>query len=124
MPTAEGVFPKVGGDPGYYSEVNYLARGGGIGTMLWRLSNSGTTWQDAGSIIVNPGSICRDNSLIMLNYSTPLGNNTDANVSNFRFLFSGANNNFTITAGSQANPAASQRFRGRIDVSLDSNSLT
>src|SRR3990167_5667125 len=124
MPTAEGVFPKQGGDPGYYSEVNYLARGGGVGTFLWRLTNSGTAWTDAGSIIVNTGSICRDNALVMLNYSTPLGNNTDANVSNFRFLFSGLGADFTIGAGSHANPAASQRFRGRIDLSLDSNSLT
>ena len=58
MATAEGVFPKVGGDPGYYSEANRFAGAGGfiyIGSTL--NVGSQTAIQTAGSLLIRAGSL-------------------------------------------------------------------
>ena len=58
MPTAENVFPKVGNDPVYASEVN---RFGGAGQFI-RIGSfptlaSGTASQDFGSVVITGGSL-------------------------------------------------------------------
>lgn len=58
MATSEGVFPKVGNDPIYYSEVNRFAGAGQfikIGSTIG--ITSGTNYQDAGSILIAAGSL-------------------------------------------------------------------
>jgi len=50
MPTAEGVFPKVGNDPIYYSEVNLIPRH--IGSVyISGLTTSSSSYVNAGSSI-------------------------------------------------------------------------
>jgi hypothetical protein len=57
MVTAEGIFPKVGNDPLYASEVNILA---GIGRSYvgeTALFGSGTNYTTVGSIVINAGNL-------------------------------------------------------------------
>lgn len=120
----QDVFPKVAGDILYNSEINYAIRGGGLGNFIWKAVNSGTDWQDTGSINIPSGSICRDNSLIIVQYITARGaNNTPAKTIH-RLIFSGIINNFIFLAGSSDDPQSTQAAMGIANLSLDNGSLT
>jgi hypothetical protein len=57
MPTAEGVFPKVGNDPIYYSEINQFASAGKFIAAGSFPVTSGTSYQSAGSVLIGAGSV-------------------------------------------------------------------
>jgi len=76
---AEGVFPKIAGDALYASEINSFALGTrcfGAGSTIWVLS--GTAYQDAGSVVINAGSLTNPAFLsiytrVQSNYESPAG---------------------------------------------------
>lgn len=58
MPTDEGIFPKVGNDPIYYSEINRLMSVPRIlGSIFTASFSSGTNYTTLGSVLIPTGSI-------------------------------------------------------------------
>jgi hypothetical protein len=94
MVTAEGIFPKVGNDPLYASEVNILA---GIGRSYVGTTASfasGTNYTTIGSIVINAGNL-PSYPRIDMNYRQTGGASTEQ----IQFSISGVGGNFDLTIG-------------------------
>lgn len=93
--TAEGVFPKVGGDIIYASEVNRFA---GAGRFLsagsFATIGSATASQDIGSIFIGTGSLTNPCSLFCDIFVTHNGRDS------LKMTISGTGGNGNITLGS------------------------
>lgn len=108
MVTAEGVFPKVGGDPIYYSEANRFREK----VIGWNAHpnqfTSGTAYQIAGSYLytgVYPSIICDhlDTSVSAIGDSSNINTNINLRLSYSGTLFNFATNvrntNFATNVG-------------------------
>ena len=78
MPTAQNVFPKIGGDPLYYTEANRFAGAGQFISMgSTGIIGSQTADAVAGSILINAGSLSNPAHLIIdalvTRAATPIG---------------------------------------------------
>ena len=108
MPTAEGVFPKVGNDPIYYSEVNRFAQNNVMSAGSFPGVSSGTAIQDIGSFVIGPGSIGNPSSIrgkVLINCP-----NANPEATRFFVLISGVNTNSTLEIGSAYFTQQSENF--------------
>ncbi len=111
MATAEGVFPKVGNDPLFDTEVNRFAGAGqfvAIGSS--DVVSSGTAFQDIGSILITAGSLSspfeiRGNMLLDGQQGGGVGGTPD-----LRIITSG-NVNAIVTTGSNLVANADVNFQ-------------
>ena len=98
MPTAEGIYPKLGGDPIYYSELNQLHKSLKLlGAGSTAVCASGTGPSIAGSVLI-PASSVSNPGRIDVNYwvSGPLN-------TGYQIGISGASANMDLWAGSGLN---------------------
>jgi len=115
--TAEGIFPKIGGDPLYYSEANRFAGAGNFiaGGSTARLP-SGTAIQYAGSIVIPPGSLYNPFNHLIFDYAT-----SGDNAHNIKFVFSGG---AVINVDNNLGVDTSDNIAGTVDIYLVSGPVT
>lgn len=91
---AEGSFPKSGGDPLYYSEVNRFAAGVSraiIGSTAWKTV---ATYTSAGSVLFNTGSLANPCKIIVqgtINIGT-----AQSGFATLQLVLSGISNNVNL----------------------------
>lgn len=103
MPTAQDIFPKIGGDPLYFSEANRFARAGGFyhtGSTLLISSGGGVqfgivTGKILGSILIS-GATLSENSTVLGTIKHTAGDASDS----LALVISGLQGNQFVTAGS------------------------
>ena len=113
---AEGVFPKVGGDPLYYSEANKFARGTSAiimsGPFAW--SDDASFGTEMGSMVWSGnqlGSVCR----LHIAGTTLIGTN-QAGFGATEVIISGASNNIQFRWGNDNSLAGSSIWHGFFDI--------
>lgn len=91
MATAEGVFPKAGGDPLYNSEVNIFFPKDILGSEFTVTKNfSGTNFILAGSVTMNPSGAYAYSKFLLINAYTAFVVDAVNDPFDIKVLFSGA----------------------------------
>lgn len=98
----EGTFPKVDGDILYASEVNRFSQAGvGLGVGYGAIFSSGNTWNELGSVVINPNRLDPSGTMLCVEYETLVQHNSGDNQPlAYRLIISGASRNTSISLGS------------------------
>lgn len=116
--TAEGIFPKIGGDPLYFSEANKFNNDYTLGWLTGSVV-SGTAIQRMGSIVVPKDFINVNKGVLELFFNT-IHAGTDA--SSYAYLYctiSGLQNNYQATLAHQQTRLENYQGRAFIQMAIN-----